>query len=405
MGFTKDLWTRPEKQPDGEIRRVPNARWGRGKRWLACWLDPDERERTKAFTTKTPATKYWQKMEADRDRGEYVDPKAGKGLVAALGTRWLGSVKVDPATKIKYEQILRLHVGPAFGQRAIKSMRRPSEVQAWLTGKSEKYGDSTVMLCRLVLGGMLELAVVDGDLRKNPVRSRIVSTGKAMSEKVTVWQDSRMWGVIDAHPEPLRAMPIIGATCGHREGELFAIAEDDIDEDREIIHIRRQLKRLGNVWVFALPKNNTEREVPLASSSLLVARNHVAAYKSQPITLPWERPDGELRTYRLMFVHPDTGRHLKPSTYDRYWDNALAAAGVEGRTRRDGRHAMRHFYAGLQLAGGTTINELAVYLGHHDPAFTLRVYGHLQPDSHDRARRAVDTRFFRPRSALSMRQA
>ncbi|MFJ1763741.1 tyrosine-type recombinase/integrase [Amycolatopsis sp. NPDC088138] len=397
MGYTKDLWTRPEKQPDGETKRVPNARWGKGKRWLACWLDPDEQERTKAFSTKTPATKYWQKMEGDRDRGEYVDPKAGKDLVSVLGKRWLGSVKVDPSTKIKYEQILRLHVEPEFGNRAVKSLRKPSEVQAWLTEKSEKYGDSTVMLCRLVLGGMLELAVVDGDLRKNPVRSRIVSTGKTPSEKVVVWSDSRMWGVIDAHPETIRAMPIVGATCGHREGELFAIAVEDIDEEREVIHVRRQLKRLGATWVYARPKNDTERVVPAAASTLRVLKNHMAMFKPQPVTLPWEREGGELRTHRLVFPHPETGRHFKPSLYDRFWDHALADAGVTTRTRRDGRHAMRHFYANLQLSGGTSINELAVYLGHHDPAFTLRVYGHLQQDSHERARKAVDQRFFKPR--------
>jgi integrase len=398
MGFTKDLWTRPEEQPDGKIKRVPNSRWGKGKRWLACWLDPDEVERSKAFATKVPADRFWAKMETDRDRGEYFDPKKGKGLVVEVGTRWLKSVKVDPSSKIKYEQILRLHVLPEFGKRTVKSMSRPSEIQTWLTDKGEQYGESTVLLCRLVLGGMLELAVADGDLKKNPVRSRIVSTGKESSEKVVVWSDSRMWTIIDAHPEPLRALPIVGATCGLREGELFAVVEEDLDEQRGVIRVRRQLKRLGAAWVYARPKNDTEREVPLASSTLQVLKHHMLMFKPQPITLPWERVGGELRTYRLLFLHPETGNHMKPSFYDRYWNPALREAGIDERTRRDGRHAMRHYYANLQLSGGTTINELAEYMGHHDPAFTLRVYGHLQQDSHERARAAVDSRFFRPRS-------
>lgn len=44
------------------------------------------------------------------------------------------------------------------------------------------------------------------------------------------------------------------------------------------------------------------------------------------------------------------------------------------------------------------IRELAEYLGHHDPGYTLRVYEHLLPDSHERARKAIDDRFFRPRA-------
>ena len=38
------------------------------------------------------------------------------------------------------------------------------------------------------------------------------------------------------------------------------------------------------------------------------------------------------------------------------------------------------------LAGGVSIKELAEYLGHKDPAFTLRVYAHMLPSSYDRAR-------------------
>jgi hypothetical protein len=45
------------------------------------------------------------------------------------------------------------------------------------------------------------------------------------------------------------------------------------------------------------------------------------------------------------------------------------------------------------LAGGVSIKELAEYLGHADPAFTLRVYAHLLPSSHDRARSVIDERF------------
>ena len=43
-------------------------------------------------------------------------------------------------------------------------------------------------------------------------------------------------------------------------------------------------------------------------------------------------------------------------------------------TRMEGIHQLRHYYASVMLAGGVSIKELAEYLGHSDPAFTLRVY-------------------------------
>ena len=64
-------------------------------------------------------------------------------------------------------------------------------------------------------------------------------------------------------------------------------------------------------------------------------------------------------------------------------------------TRREGIHQLRHYYASVMLAGGVSIKELAEYLGHSDPAFTLRVYAHMLPCSHDRARAVISERFIR----------
>ena len=47
------------------------------------------------------------------------------------------------------------------------------------------------------------------------------------------------------------------------------------------------------------------------------------------------------------------------------------------------------------LAGGVSIKELAEYLGHSDPGFTLRVNAHMLPCSHDRARTVISERFTR----------
>ena len=64
-------------------------------------------------------------------------------------------------------------------------------------------------------------------------------------------------------------------------------------------------------------------------------------------------------------------------------------------TRREGIHQLLHYFASVMLAGGVSIKELAEYLGHSDPAFTLRYYAHMLPCSHDRARAVITDRFTR----------
>jgi integrase len=59
------------------------------------------------------------------------------------------------------------------------------------------------------------------------------------------------------------------------------------------------------------------------------------------------------------------------------WKPAYAVAGLDYTPRRDDMHGMRHFYASVALASGVSVKELAEYLGHHDPGYTLRIYAHL----------------------------
>jgi len=88
------------------------------------------------------------------------------------------------------------------------------------------------------------------------------------------------------------------------------------------------------------------------------------------------------------------------------WKPALVKAGVipapardrRGRsryvtTRKEGVHQLRHYYASVMLAGDVSIKELAEYLGHSDPAFTLRVDAHMLPSSHDRAHVVINDHF------------
>jgi integrase len=56
-------------------------------------------------------------------------------------------------------------------------------------------------------------------------------------------------------------------------------------------------------------------------------------------------------------------------------------------------------------AAGESIKVVAEYLGHSDPAFTLRVYTHLMPTSDRRARQVFDGLFDGPSRLHGMETA
>ncbi|MFS2291721.1 MAG: tyrosine-type recombinase/integrase [Actinomadura sp.] len=417
MGYTKDLWFRPVKGPDGKpikddrgrTVKEKSSRHGKGKRWLACWLDPEGAERSQAFTTQGAADRHWRAMETDRDRGEYFDPRAGRVVFGDLGKRWLASRVVDPATLARYESAYRLHIEPTFGRRQVKGIR-PSQVQAWVGELADRQAAGTVGTALFVLRSILDLAVADDAIKANPGKSPIVQAPKLPGREVQAWSDEQVHGIIDGHAALFRALPLIGAACGMRRGELFGLALEDVDFEEEVIRVRRQIKRLGKAYVYALPKNDRERTVPMPSWAAEAIRVHKEAYEPLVCSLPWERTDGKLRTHNLLFRWTDD-RHIRANLYEKLvWKPALVKAGIippptkdkwgaqkYAAGRDEGMHALRHYYASVMLADGVSIKELAEYLGHANAATTLKYYAHMLPTSHERARKAMDRRMFRPR--------
>ena len=247
MGYTKDLWTRPEPGPDGKPVRVRNTRWGKGKRWLACWIDPDGREKSHAFRIQAAADKHWQAMETDKERGDYRDPNAGKVLFGDLGQRWLASRVVDPSSLIRYETVYRLHIEPVFGRRQVRAIK-PSQIQAWLGQLSERFEPSTVISSLLVLQGVLDLAVADDAIKTSPAKSKVVAAPGQQKSEIQVWADD-----IPASSTPTLTrcalMPELAVSSGMREGELFGVALEDFDFDEKILRVRRQIKNLGGQYI------------------------------------------------------------------------------------------------------------------------------------------------------------
>ena len=115
-------------------------------------------------------------------------------------------------------------------------------------------------------------------------------------------------------------------------------------------------------------------------------------------------------TASILFRWPTDGQHVKARNYsETIWKPALVKAGVipepakDRRSRRryvttrmEGIHQLRHYYASVMLAGGVSIKELAEYLGHSDPAFTLArlrphaaVLSRPRPRGHQRAFRPL----------------
>jgi hypothetical protein len=72
MSHVRDLWTSPVRQRDGTVKREPNGRWGKGKRWQAVWHDQAGRQWTQAFAARAHARQMADASEMRRVHEQLV---------------------------------------------------------------------------------------------------------------------------------------------------------------------------------------------------------------------------------------------------------------------------------------------------------------------------------------------
>lgn len=402
MASIEDRWFHAKPGPDGKKARKP--RHGTGKRWKVHYTDPDGRQRGESFDRQVDAARFKATAEADILRGAFIDPDAGQITLRKYATEtWLPAQTYGDSTRERVESRLRLHILPDIGgSKGLGSYRlselahSPSVIQAWLRGLQAKpdkpLAASHIKLVLQTLSSILEAAVVDERIMKNPCKAKTVKPPKPDQRKIIPWEAGRIAAIRAELPRRYQAMADVGSGAGLRQGEVLGLSPDDIDWLRKNIHVRRQVRIVGGRRVFAALKGGKDHDVPLAGSLALRLSAHLAEHPAATVTLPWERPSGKPITAALMFTKPDKGAIWR-NDWNRYvWHPALKGVGVVP-GRENGFHQLRHHFASVALRDGVDIRQLAEYLGHSDPAFTLRVYCHLMPGTPDRIRQAIDRAF------------
>lgn len=357
-------------------------------RWQARYRDPSGKERSKTFPRKLDAQRWLNEKTRSIDTGQYIDPNAGRVTLARFADGWLDAQTFDASTRETVESRIRTHIKPHLGAVELRNLR-PSTVQAWVRGRQTEVAPS---YCRLLLANLstiLSAAVEDGLIPQNPCASSSVRAPKAERGRVVPWTAERVQAITQAHPRRYRAAPVVGAGCGLRQGEVLGLTVDAVDFLRRTVHIRQQVRVIGRELVYAPPKGGKEREVPLPDVVAVAIAEQLRLAPAVDVTLPWREPGGQPRTSALIFTTRDGGAMTRAYYTHNAWKPAAKAAGVTA-GRRDGFHALRHYFASALLHGGVSIRAVAEYLGHHDPGFTLRTYAHLMPESEDRARTAID---------------
>ncbi|QDQ13130.1 tyrosine-type recombinase/integrase [Streptomyces spectabilis] len=408
---------KPCKEHSSKTRKlVPSGDHGTGKRWQVRWRDASGKQRKENFDKRAAADTRAATVKADLDRGLYVDPAAGKESFRAVAERWRTSAVHRSTTVSRVERGLRNHVYPTFGDRPVASIRA-SDVQAWIKDRAQVLAPSTLEVTYAYLITPLRTAVRDRIIASNPCDG--IRLPRQRKAEVVPLHERAVRALIDAAAPRFRALYLLAASSGLRQGELFGLEVDCVDFLRREVKVRQQLIDPDDgVPYLGEPKTHESyRTVPLTKAAVDALAAHLERFPAPEVKIE-DRTDPRKpreRTARLMFVN-QYREVVRRGAWSQVWgrshrdaNKALAeaydtahAAWVRTGKPEGGEparaevpkgaslHDLRHFYASLLIKHRENVKTVQKRLGHSKPSITLDTYTHLWPDDEDTTRAAVE---------------
>jgi integrase len=360
---------------------VPTATPGiyaRGSRYVVVW-EHRGRQHKKSYRTLAEA----REAKGRRQAGDRKP--ATRQLFEDYAIAWIAgytgrtSRGFTEDARREYRRALELHIVPFFAGWKFSDVE-PRDVRRLVRRLEEEAGLAPASVVKVLtpLKAMFATAVEDGDLASNPGAGVRVNArrdeGDEEPEPKAMTHDEL--GRVLAHmPAEWLLFFELLAKMGLRISEALGLDWSDVEFGaRPVLHVRRQFYR-GTLR--QLKTSNGKRDLPLpaglarrlwaarpaGANGPVFATSTGTRFSDRNVRRVLDRATGH-EAERLARKAIKAGRPI-PSPGDH--------AGVPS----IGFHTFRHTCASMLFDAGKNVRQVADWLGHSDPAFTLRTYVHL----------------------------
>lgn len=371
MAHVFDQWTKPG--PGN--KRVKTARYGKGKRWLARWVDDTAKEKSKAFAKKDEADAFLARLSVGTADGTWVDPSAGRRTVGHYRVKWLATkAGLAEGTQALYEGIANGRVKDRWENVPVSQVTKAA-VKEWLAQvRAIPLSASRTRTHYVVLSGILALAVEDKALNANPADGIKMpappkKTPKAVSQtaladylhylewpKPTAKEAARRRGPIrqSTHQPEAAVFGLVLAFSALRFGEAARLDVENLVGRR--LRLEHSIATIGGRQVESDTKGHRHRTIPLPKAVVERIREQVGDRTTGPL-LPAKR-----------------GGRWHHSAWTRRHKRACRDAGLPAAFTP---HALRHTAVSMAIAGGADVKAVQKMVGHESGALTLDTYAEM----------------------------
>lgn len=344
----------------GRVRRLPSGRF------QASYVGPDTVRHTApgTFRAEDDAVAWLVAERRLIDLDDWTPPSQRKAkrttgpTLAEFFETFLAAPRsrgpLRPRTVALYRGLFAGYLADRFGAVQLKHITRAA-VESW-------YADLQAPPVRrahayALLRAILMLAVERGHLTANPCMIRGAGQG-SRHRQLDPARPDQVAAIAAQMPEKWRALVLVTAWCGLRQGEALELRRKDIVTVNGVtkLRIRRAVVRLRGRWHVGPPKSRAGiRDVTVPPHLESVLRDHLDTLPKAPETLLWG-------------AVTDPNVHMHPWSLRAAFAKACDAAGVP----RMRWHDLRHVGATLAAQAGATTAELMSRIGHSTASASLR---------------------------------
>lgn len=363
----------------GAVRKLPSGRF------QARYPGPDGvmRPASVTFETAGDADDWLAEKQTEVRRGDWQDPDAGAVNFEEYALRWVKERGLSPTTDELYRRLLRLHILPTFRAWDLDEIT-PPRIRTWRAERLETVGETTVAKSYRLVKAILETAVEDELIRRNPCRIR--GAGKESAGERPIATVEQVDALADAMGPRWRLMVYIAAYGPARPEEQAEMRRPDVDLETVGVWVRRAAPELttGRRVVGDTKSEAGKRFIVLPGFMRKDLERHVKWFAEK-------EPNG------LLFVG-EKGAPFRRSSFGRKWRRARAKVGLPDDFRF---YDLRHTGHTLSTQSGATLKDTMARAGQSSTRAAL-IYQHSTLERQKEVAAGIDARVAADRNAAKV---
>jgi integrase len=305
----------------------------------------------------------WIKVTLERIEGGLTFESTKITMEQFLRT-WLGSktLSVRPWTARGYRGTTERDILPYLGKMRLQQIQPDHLKRLYARLKEEGKGARMIQLAHVVLHAALQQAVKEGILSRNPADA--VERPRVERKEFQILNEEQVQQfLIACSGSPYEMLFYLALASGMRKGELLGLKWTDLDREKGILFVQRQLQQISGRFELMPPKTKAgRRQIQLGHETL----------KRLEVHRRLQAANGNPGIEDSLIFTNSLGTFLDDSKVSREFKKVLKKAGLPDIRFHDLRHTSISFLLDL----GTPINTVQQRSGHSKASVTTDIYGH-----------------------------